>query len=328
MSISHAISHQIRRSAESKAHINLRNDELPLDGAATDLLYKLKSSFFSRISREHGSFDSAEQASPLSEAVENMLANDDRFIAETVKLAERFAQGLDDADIALSAYLLIFVERSEQYHALYLFVAQQKMHLLLDGDLSVAQCAGIDFGQSLFGIKVDIHEWKKTQHYSYLSSLLPKGSPGLAELFQAITGFGHGIDKSEETTTFLEAVENYAAELPADSVDDYRSQVVEYCLEREREDAPVDVRELSFALNDIDRDAFYQSVQQEQPIRMDKRSLQRYVKFSGRERDLAISFSSQQLNRRVRYDADSDTLSINGLPRALRDQLLGHLKRS
>jgi nucleoid-associated protein len=97
-------------------------------------------------------------------------------------------------------------------------------------------------------------------------------------------------------------------------------------LNQDRQDEPVDVRELSFALDDIDREAFVSTVEQEQPFYIDRRSMQRYVKFSGREKDLSISFSSSQLNDRVVFDAGSDTLSIKGLPKALRDQLLGHLK--
>jgi nucleoid-associated protein len=60
---------------------------------------------------------------------------------------------------------------------------------------------------------------------------------------------------------------------------------------------------------------------------VDRRSLRRYVKFTGREKDLAISFSSSQLNSRVHYNPDKDTLSIDGIPRALREQLLRHLNQ-
>jgi nucleoid-associated protein len=59
---------------------------------------------------------------------------------------------------------------------------------------------------------------------------------------------------------------------------------------------------------------------------VDRRSLRRYVKFAGREKDLAISFSSYQLDERVRYDVEGDTLHISGIPAALRKQLLGHIK--
>ena len=61
-------------------------------------------------------------------------------------------------------------------------------------------------------------------------------------------------------------------------------------------------------------------------LQVDRRSLRRYVKFTGREKDLAVSFNSYQLNKRVSYDVDTDTLSIEGVPSALRKQLLEHLK--
>jgi nucleoid-associated protein len=65
---------------------------------------------------------------------------------------------------------------------------------------------------------------------------------------------------------------------------------------------------------------------EEEGLMMDRRALRRYVKFAGRDKDLAISFSSYQLHHRVHYDTESDTLSITGIPKALRSQLLGHLK--
>jgi len=60
---------------------------------------------------------------------------------------------------------------------------------------------------------------------------------------------------------------------------------------------------------------------------MDRRSLRGYVKFTGRQKDLTISFSSSQLNSRAHYNPDKDTLSIDGITRALRDQLLRHLNK-
>jgi nucleoid-associated protein len=100
-------------------------------------------------------------------------------------------------------------------------------------------------------------------------------------------------------------------------------------MEQEEKDAPVQLEGLAKSVEGINPEEFVRIVashapEGEQELMVDRRSLRRYVKFAGREKDLAISFNSYQLDKRVQYDADTDTLSINGLPKALRDQLLRH----
>ena len=184
----------------------------------------------------------------------------------------------------------------------------------------------------MFGIKVDLHEWLMAKHYAYLSFVPPRGSRGLADSFTALTGFTAGLDKADSTEAFLAGVEAFAKHVDQDQVTSYRNQVVDYCAHQEQRDAPVDLHELSRSVEGIDGDRFsqfmsYYTPERDNTLMVDRRSLRRYVKFAGREKDLAISFSSYQLNSRVHYNPDKDTLSIEGIPRALRDQLLKHMNQ-
>ena len=332
MPIIHAIVHHIQRHADSAANLAMRNCELPHNDATTNLLDKLKGSFFSRISREHGSFDrEAESPPPLAQVLETVRADAQSFTAESIRLTELLAQALNSTGLELDAHLFLFIEKNPEHHAAYLFMVQKTHNLTIDRDLGISQSDALDYGQTLFGIKVDIAEWQVRKDYAYLSLLPPRGAPALNDLFRQLTGFANGINKQEATLSFLEGVEAYSRELPADQLNDYRSQVVGYCIEQDQQDEPIDIRELANSIDNIDRDSFFRAMtahqfEEETPFRADKRSLQRYVKFAGREKDLAISFSSYQLNSRVRYDADNDTLSIKGIPKALRNQILEHLK--
>ena len=104
-------------------------------------------------------------------------------------------------------------------------------------------------------------------------------------------------------------------------------------MEQDGQDAPVKLEELAKSVEGINPDEFVRIVashtggesESEQELVVDRRSLRRYVKFAGREKDLAISFSSYQLDDRVRYDVESDTLHITGIPKALKKQLLAHI---
>lgn len=335
MPITHAIAHQLRRSTEAPAQLSLRADELAVEGASEALLGKLKGSFLARISREHGSFSSEGEVALLPRQLQQFLDGELDFITLSRDFSTALQVQLDAAKIDLDAHLLFFVEKSFDHHLFTLFIARQSESLTLNNELEITPSYAIDSGPSLFGIKVDLVEWRERKNYACLSLIPPRGNPPLSEAFYALTGFSNGIDKEAATLAFLEGVEVFAKEVPAEQQKAYREQVVEYCMEQDEQDAPVRLQRLAQAVEGINPDEFVRIVAQhtgqsgdedEQELVVDRRSLRRYVKFAGREKDLAISFSSYQLDDRVRYDAENDTLHITGIPPALRKQLLGHMK--
>ncbi len=331
MSISHAIIHHLSRSADAPARLALRPEELAAEGRSEALLDRLKGAFLGRISREHGSFaNEAQECSPLEQALESFLADAASFPPLSATLMEWLQRAVDEGGIEIDAHCLFFTEKGPDRHLFYLFVARQQESLAISEALTPTPSYTIDTGHSLFGIKVDLIEWKERGNYAYLSLLPPRGNPALADAFGRLTGFGNGLDKAAVTREFLEGVETFCKRLPDESVSDFRHQVVDYCMGREEQDAPVDLQALAGNLDGIDAEQFVQALSGHAPdgrpaLMMDRRSLRRYVKFAGRERDLAVSFSSHQLNQRVHYDPERDTLSIHGLPKVLREQLRRHL---
>ncbi len=333
MPISHAIAHHLQRHSDTPASTSLRREELHPEGETEALLNTLKASFLARISREHGSFDSAGEAAPLPQLLGQFLDGKLDFIKLSLDFTRRLQEKLDEAKIDFDAHLLFFVEKSFDHHIFTLFITRQRESLTLNEQLQVSTSYAIDSGPSLFGIKVDLAEWRERKDYAYLSLIPPRGNPPLAESFYQLTGFSNGIDKEAATLAFLEGVEAYAREVPAEQQRNYRDQVVQYCIEQEERDTPVRLESLAQSIEGVDPENFVRTIARHSPsetdeqagLVMDRRSLRRYIKFAGREKDLAISFSSYQLNERVRYDEQSDTLHISGLPKALKKQLLSHL---
>jgi nucleoid-associated protein len=335
MPITHAIAHQLSRTAEGPACLTLRADELATEGASEALLGKLKGSFLARISREHGSFSREGEAALLARQLQQFLDGELDFITLSRDFTSALQASLDAAQIELDAHLLFFVEKSFDHHLFTLFIARQSESLTLNRELEITPSYAIDSGPTLFGIKVDLLEWRERQHYAYLSLIPPRGNPPLSEAFYQLTGFSNGINKEAATLAFLEGVESFAREIPQQQQKAYRDQVVEYCMAQDGQDTPVRLEQLAQAVEGVDPEEFVRVVARHtgeasagegQELVVDRRSLRRYVKFAGREKDLAISFSSYQLDERVRYDVEGDTLHISGIPAALRKQLLGHIK--
>lgn len=332
MPLLHAIVHPLNTQDEKPPE--LREQELAVDEDSYELLYNLKSQFLSRMGREHGRFSAEGEATALlQQSLESLQEDGGRFIELSQGMVHKLDEALRASGQELAAHLFFFEDKNENNHLFYLFGAAGKQELAIDENLQITRRESIDTGSSLFGIKVDIQEWQQEQNYAYLSLLPARGERKLNELLKELSGFDPASDKVEETAHFISGVEDFSDAMEDEQANAFRQQVVDYCLEQERNDEPVNLSELARSMEGIDDDEFVRTVASRYPkgntdVRLDRKSLRRYVKFSGREKDLAVSFSSAQLNERVVYDEERDELSIRGVPKGLKDQLRGHLNKS
>lgn len=331
MPIDQFIVHRISHQAGADTQLRFAPRPLPLDDGVQQLADSLKGSFFSRIGRQHGSFESEGEPSPLASGLQAYADKQQDLLQLSSGLLEVLKDRLAGHEQDLDCHVVCFTEKQGDGRMFYLLFAGHKTALAIGEDLAVRETSYLDLGPSLFGIKADLTEWLHKRHYAYLSLLAPSRA-GLAEIVRELMGFEPGLDKADSTETFLAGVEAFAGRLPEERQAAYREQVVGYCTEREQCDAAIDLRELGAAMEGIDGDDFARFMadytpEDDERLMMDRRSLRRYVKFTGRERDLAISFAASQLNSRVHYNPDRDSLSIDGIPRALREQLLRHLNK-
>jgi nucleoid-associated protein len=60
----------------------------------------------------------------------------------------------------------------------------------------------------------------------------------------------------------------------------------------------------------------------------DKAQLKNYVRISGRDEQMSMSFASACLGDTVVYDTNSDSLIIKNIPASLKAKLMEHLKKT
>jgi len=332
MQISHTITHHLQRIADSDAELNLRKNELAINTQNEELLENLKSSFKARLSRQHGSFSDENEVAMLENALSSFLGDECTFSAFSKTFMKQLEEAVNQKGIELNSHFLFFLEESKSQRFFYLFIANQNESLAIDELLDVTTHSYIDTGASLCGAKIDITEWKKKRKYPYLTLVPPKGNVLLAETMRDLFGFANSIDKEESTNNFLAGVEAFSKFVPKENIQEYREKIIDHCVEQEKKDEPINIPGLSKELNGIDCEKFVKEMlshnpKQEEDILLDRRSLKKYVRFSGREKDLSISFSSFQLNDKVIYDESNDVLTIKGLPKVLRNQLLKHTNK-
>jgi len=330
MPISHFIAHRIFNTTDSKITTELRQDELPSSDLLESFAAEIKQAYMSRISREHGRFGTKKEDRLLADLLNHLAQGEISLLQLSESLLDALKHILGDEQQGINGHTIFFQEKIYENEYFYFIISKQRESLTISSSLEVETVHSIDLGPSLIVAKVDITEWKKNQNNAYLTITVPRADKSFAEAFRAVIGFSDGINKAVDTQGLLDTVESFTKNIPDEQISAYRTQVVDYCMEQEQMDSPVELAGLSHAINAVNSDEFSRYLADnlpggEQQIRMDRKSLRNYVKFAGREKDLSVSFSSHQLNKRINYNAGSDTLSITGLPKTLRGQLLRHL---
>ena len=341
MPITHIIAHHISKQTNDDSNLTLRSSELDNNAQQSSLFDSLKSSFNTRISRKHGSFDENIESAILSNETEAFIKDESQFQSLTINFMKNLEEKLNTENGDINAHFLFFIESNEKQNVLYLFIVNQNEYLTINDTLEITPIYSIDTGSSLCGLKLNISDWQERPKYHYLTLVPPKGNEVLSDALHDLSGFGNHIDRAKSTKEFLDNLDAFTKNVPEEKQKEFREQVIGYCEEQESKDEAVHIPTLSQSIEGIDCEKFIREMlphnparnndeepdESEQELLIDKSSLRRYIKFSGRDKDLSLTFSTNQLNESVFYNENDETITISNVPKGLKKQLVSHFKR-
>jgi nucleoid-associated protein len=116
--------------------------------------------------------------------------------------------------------------------------------------------------------------------------------------------------------------------MPEDNAKRYQKEVAEFCMEQSREGAAVNYRELSGTVDSVAEVSLDDFIAERAPELQeefipDRSSLKKYIRYTGRTKEVSISFSNESLGKSITFDPSTDTLTLKELPAALIKQLKG-----
>lgn len=330
MPVSDFIAHQIDRpNPSAPASVSYRDAPMAIDDHASQLLNELKQVFATRTSKRYGQFDPERSDNPLPAWLRDLLKQQQTFASFSRKLTEHFVTLLDQAEVAFSGHLLFWRENSADAEWLYLMHLQHQTGLVINSRLEISETEYADLSHAGFSARINLTQWDGQLSEKYLTVSRNRGDRFLQDIFLHWTGFTDTVNVSADTSEFINIVEAYAQQLPEDASKEYKSRVVDYCMEQDKNGEPVVYRELSYYLDDAEPERFEKFVQQhqEQPkeeLIPDKNQLRKYVRFSGRSKEMSLQFAAELLGKQIEFDAANETLIIRQLPKSLLSQLKKH----
>ncbi|OUS35681.1 hypothetical protein A9R00_11930 [Oleispira antarctica] len=356
MPVTHFITHQINKEAQKPAAlVTATPNEAEVDDYCHLVMSQLKGIFVQRASKRYGCFNP--EVTRMKGLTLNWLNDQQSFLSWTKKITEQFADMMDNTELEIDGYLAFATEELADTDKLYIFHLREKSNICLTSDMQLSESRILDFSNTGFGLCIDTSELKKEQEQGkrseekYFTFSFGRGDKPIQKLFSDFAGFIDTLDTEQETQEFLQIVEEYASTLSADESVETKTKVIEYCVEQDKQGESVEFKTLSGQLDSSAPEKFEQFValkkrerrevrprsestmnetstelaHGEQVIKTDlipdRKSLKNYLRYSGKNKEVTLSFAATSLGTDISFDPSENSLTIKNLPSRLLKQL-------
>ena len=334
MPIAHFIAHRIVRSSPTASvELRQRENEIALTGKSEELFRELKNTFVRKAGKNYGCFSDDSAEFPLCAWLKEYLAEHISFSTFCKNALKHLKLQIEKTENPLDNVILFIHEQIEAGDAIYVFLVDHSSGQYFDADLMLCDSLFLDSKNINLAAKIKLPEFLVGDHHNYLSLLRWRGEKDLSDAFLSFIGLGNKVDVAADTSQFLDLVTHYTQDLAPDEAKQTKTAVVDYCLEQDKSGQPVVLDELAKQIPFDDRPSFSQFVKTTEPqakseLIPDKAQLKNFVRISGRNELLSMSFASAGLGESVVYDAETDSITITNIPPSLKSRLVQHLKKS
>ncbi len=338
MAISSIVAHRIYRHSPGDAfELQLRTELFQTTGKLEELAYELKTQFIRKGGKSYGRFSDELGEFPLPAWLGDCRGERLGFLSFSHNAMRQFQQALEKAESLLDAYLVFVEEKLEIGDTLSVYLVEHLSGLYLDGELALDESLFLDTSGFTLAAKVQLNDWENQDSTTYLTLMRARGDKDIAEAFTQFIAFTDKQDIKQETAEFLKVVDDFSSTLDEATAKITRSKVVDYCLEQNKAGKAVTIADLSTSLAEevksYEPERFARYVETSKPEFKPEfiphaGQVRSYVRISGRNDSLSMSFASDCLGREIEYDPEQDTLTIRNLPPALKARLIKHLKES
>jgi nucleoid-associated protein len=338
MAITAIVAHRIyRHSPGSAFELQLRNELFTTNGKLEELAYELKAQFIRKGGKSYGRFSTETGEFPLSAWLKDLREDRMGFLNFTHRAIKQFQQTLEQAESLLDAYVFFVEEKLEMGDTLSVYLIEHLSGLYLDGELAMDESLYLDTSGYNLAARIQLQDWVEGDSSTYLTLIRSRGDKDIAEAFTQFIAFTDKHDIKQETAEFLQIVDEFSQTLDEATAKITRTKVVNYCLEQNKAGKAVTIADLSQNLAEevksYEPERFVRYVETSKPdIKPEfiphTGQIRSYVRISGRNESLSMSFASDCLGREIEYDADKDVLTIRNLPLSLKARLIKHLQES
>lgn len=336
MPILNAIVHEVRKETSENAKISERDVENIVDDHTENLSLQL-SQLFRKTGLNTGEFPELkdeDDKSPLFTQLLDKYFKSNKFsdFTKFSKSASKILKGeMDKAQGTPKGGFLWFNHYTHKSdHFLTVALLRKKSGLSISSDLSLDEIESLDLDKLHMAARINLSLWQKKKTHKYISFRIGKDAKDVTDYFAKFIGCIEYTQTKVDTKNLIQVTKQYCIQhaFNDEKTEDIKQFVLErctYCLEESR---PISIENLSTAIDNSfspPEDGAFLEIAQDDPynlnneVSIDRNALKSLTRYSGRNKDISISFKSSLLHKKVIYNKTSITFKV--IPENLKRQL-------
>jgi len=334
MDIRHIIVHSIEKDQhqdQADIDIHLREEELPVDDRVISLLDGVREVYTNKTGKAFGELG---EDRFFSRELRRLYEGNMDFIEFTNVAMNELKGHLAAQPLATGGYLLFSDFENNGRHYFMVVMLKSKDGLSFDDELELMDAHHLDLDKLHFAARVDVNSWQSEDDGNNVSFVKGRASTSVTLYFKEFLGIEEFSESVKTTQNLVTAVTNYCRqelELGNEDIEAYKKTVHDYCKMKNENEDPIFLDELSRYLDEENPTRFMEYAQENYVIpnefQVDKNRLRRFLRYSGQDKGVSVSFTSEVFGSRVKYDPETDILTINQVPKTLKKQLMAEMRQ-
>jgi nucleoid-associated protein len=330
MPVLHSVIHKIDKKPDGNPAILHRSaGELVESQARDELIQQFNESYNAKPGKGWGFFHAESGAHPFSGWLGNYMSGAEDFMDFSNLAVEHLVKLMEESNLSVGGNALFCHYLQGMTDYLVIALVQETEAVIMTEHLALQPIRRLDIDSIFLAARINLSEWKNNPaSKQYVSFLKAKKGRRVTEYFRDFIGCQEGVDGPGETRTLLKAFSDFveSEDLGEDAAREKTETLVSYAMSQAKLGEPITLDELSEVLDDDQPLAFSEFVQGKgyglsASIPPDKKTLNKFRRFTGRIDGLSISFEQHLLGSKVKFDEADGTLTLSQLPTQLTDQL-------
>ncbi|KGU87245.1 nucleoid-associated protein YejK [Pseudomonas mediterranea] len=330
MPVLHSVIHKIDKKPDGNpAVLHFASNEQVDSPARDDLIQQLNETYNAAAGKGWGFFQAESGAFPLSGWLGTYLAGGSDFLSFSIIAVEHLTKLMEESNLTTGGHALFCHYQQGMTEYLAIALVQETEAVTMTEELRLMTMKHLDLDHIRLATRINISEWQNNrQSKQYISYLKGKQGRRLTDYFRDFIGCQEGIDGPGETRTLLKAFSDFveSEDLPEESAREKTQTLVSYAMAQAKLGEPITLAELSEVIDEGQPKAFADFIKASDyglsdTLPADKKTLNKFRRFTGRAEGLSISFEQHLLGSKIEFDAAGGTLTLRGLPTQLTEQL-------
>jgi nucleoid-associated protein len=330
MPVLHSIIHKIDKKPDgSPAILHRSGAELDESQARDDLISRFNESYNAKTGKAWGFFHAESGAHPFSGWLSKYLDGTEDFSEFSNVAVEHLTMLMEESNLSIGGNVLFCHYLQGMTDYLVIALVQEAEAVLMTEGLTLMLIRRLDLDHIQLATRINLSEWKSNPtSRQYISFIKGKNGRRASEYFRDFIGCQEGVDGPGETRTLLKAFSDFveSEDLGEESAREKTNTLVSYAMAQAKLGEPITLDELSEVLDDEQPKAFADFIRDKDyglsaSLPPDKKTLNKFRRFTGRIDGLSISFEQHLLGSKVEFDEAGGTLTLRSLPTQLTDQL-------